>query len=88
MGESNAAVNSRPRVSRETMLAAAAAYQGKPDGGPDKTFPFSWVGGEGVNLFGNAKTFGAFDATNRSCTMLAVVFPTTSMASDRTARQQ
>lgn len=28
MGESNAAVNSRPRVSRETMLAAAAAYQG------------------------------------------------------------
>ncbi|CAM9459635.1 unnamed protein product [Hapterophycus canaliculatus] len=29
MGESNAAVNARPRVSRETMLAAAAAYQGE-----------------------------------------------------------
>eukprot|EP00752_Nemacystus_decipiens_P005287 g4795.t1 len=41
MGESNAAVNSRPRVSRETMLAAAAAYQalyGEDDGTIQATF--------------------------------------------------
>eukprot|EP00903_Cladosiphon_okamuranus_P019407 g17843.t1 len=41
MGESNAAVNSRPRVSRETMLAAAAAYQalyGEENGTIEATF--------------------------------------------------
>ncbi|CAM9498829.1 unnamed protein product [Scytosiphon promiscuus] len=41
MGESNAAVNARPRVSRETMLAAAAAYQelyGEDDGTIQATF--------------------------------------------------
>ncbi|CAB1104389.1 unnamed protein product [Ectocarpus sp. CCAP 1310/34] len=41
MGESNAAMNTRPRVSRETMLAAAAAYQelyGEDDGTVQATF--------------------------------------------------
>lgn len=66
MGESNATVNSRPRVSRETMLAAAAAYQGKPGstssyGGPDNTLIFDWV--EMVDLSGERLGTGCLDAT-------------------------
>ncbi|CAM9587522.1 unnamed protein product [Ascophyllum nodosum] len=46
MGESNAATNRRPRVSRETLLAAAAAYQalyGEEDGTVQATFQIVYM---------------------------------------------